>query len=46
MAPKNPNVETSLVKPNDAKPPDIASASVRDTLTALRVNPVHFPGQI
>jgi hypothetical protein len=27
------------VKPASAKPPDIASASVPDTLAALRVNP-------
>jgi H+-transporting ATPase len=34
-----PNADLALAKPADAKRPDIASASVPDTLAALHVNP-------
>ena len=38
-AKKKPVVENLPSKPANAKPPDIASASVPDTLAALHVNP-------
>jgi H+-transporting ATPase len=37
--PRKPEVEQQPSKPANAKPPDIASASVPDTLAALKVNP-------
>src|ERR1017187_4125690 len=36
---RKPEVEQQPSKPADAKPPDIASASVPDTLASLKVNP-------
>jgi plasma-membrane proton-efflux P-type ATPase len=39
MTPNKPESEPAPSKPGNAKPPDIASASVPDTLAALRVNP-------
>ena len=36
---KKPGVESPSSKPVNTKPPDIASASVPDTLAALKVNP-------
>ena len=37
--PNKTHAEIASPKPANAKPPDIASASVPDTLTALHVNP-------
>jgi len=37
--PKTPDAKTAPLNPPNTKPPDIASASVPDTLVALRVNP-------
>ena len=38
-APNGLNAEPAPSKPANAKPPDIAAASVPDTLAALHVNP-------
>ena len=38
-APDKSEAEPAPSKPTDAKPPDIASASVPDTLSVLHVNP-------
>ena len=38
-SPGRPEVEPQPPKPADAKPPDIATASVPDTLASLKVNP-------
>jgi H+-transporting ATPase len=37
--PKTPEATPSSARPADTKPPEIASASVPDTLAALTVNP-------
>jgi plasma-membrane proton-efflux P-type ATPase len=37
--PKNSEAKSALLKPTNATPPDIATASVPDTLAALHVNP-------
>ena len=37
--PNKPEAEPATSEPRDAKPPDIASASVPDALAALHVNP-------
>ena len=37
--PNKPEAEPSPAKPANAKPPDIASASIPNTLTQLDVNP-------
>ena len=37
--PNTSEAEAALSKPANAKPPDIASASVPDTLATLHVNP-------
>ena len=38
-APDKSEAQPAPSKPTDAKPPDIASAPVPDTLSALHVNP-------
>src|ERR1019366_9539160 len=37
--PNKPEAKPALAKPADTKPPEIASASVPDTLASLKVNP-------